>query len=63
MSLTQNLNDNYGSQSKQANSIVIEISEPQNHMQASKKYTDYLVTTKVSRIKIIYFTFLLKYFY
>jgi hypothetical protein len=29
------------------NSIIVEISEPQNHGVGSKRYTDYLVKTKV----------------
>lgn len=51
MNSNQNLsNDNFGSSGKSSSSIVIEISEPQNHLIGSKKYTDYLVKTKVTKI-------------
>lgn len=47
MSFTQTLtSENFG-QAKSA-PITIEILEPQNHGVGNKKYTDYLVKTKVS---------------
>ena len=35
------------------NAILIEVSEPQSHGVGSKRYTDYLVKTKVIMFKII----------
>lgn len=41
--------ENFGKQTAKAvNSIQIEITDPQNHVAGSKKYTDYLVRTKVN---------------
>ena len=37
-------NDSYNSKS---NTIIIEVTEPQNHGIGTKKYTDYLVKTRV----------------
>jgi len=39
--------DSYGVRSK-SSSIIIEVTEPQNHGIGQKKYTDYLVKTRVS---------------
>ena len=44
MSLSEN---NFAQQQPKTNSIQIEITDPQNHITGSKKYTDYLVRTKV----------------
>jgi len=41
------INDSFG-QTKNSPAIVIELSDPKNHIEASKKYTDYLVTTKTT---------------
>lgn len=45
MSLT---NSNFAQQQPKTNTIQIEITDPQNHINGNKKYTDYLVRTKVS---------------
>jgi hypothetical protein len=44
MSYNQSLSNEVSTKSS---SIIIEISEPQNHGVGSKRYTDYLVKTKV----------------
>jgi hypothetical protein len=49
MSYGQSLDDANVGQSRNIG-INIEISEPQNHGVGSKRYTDYLVKTKVSII-------------
>jgi hypothetical protein len=45
-------NQNLGTSGKSSSSILIEISDPQNHLIGSKKYTDYLVKTQVDLIRI-----------
>ena len=48
-------NENIGNHGK-SSVILIEISEPQNHFVGSKKYTDYLVKTKVYKLIFFYFS-------
>ena len=45
-------NQNLGTSGKSSSSVLIEISDPQNHIIGSKKYTDYLVKTQVDSIEI-----------
>ena len=45
-------NDTYGTSSK-GSTILIEIAEPQNHGVGAKRYTDYLVKTRVSRKSLL----------
>ena len=45
MSYNQSLSNDVSARN---NLIIIEISEPQNHGVGSKRYTDYLVKTKVN---------------
>lgn len=47
MSFTQSLSNNNFAQSTNNTPVKIEIAEPQNHGIGNKKYTDYLVKTKV----------------
>lgn len=58
MSFSQNLSgDNYGQTTKNSQ-VLIEVSEPQNHGVGNKKYTDYLVKTKVDTfLKMLNFFF------
>lgn len=51
MSFSQKLSDdNLGQNGKGNSPVIIEISEPQNHGVGNKKYTDYLVKTKVNAL-------------
>ncbi len=48
MSLTEGSSVQSPTAGKSSNSVQIEITDPQNHTQGSKKYTDYLVRTKTT---------------
>lgn len=50
MSFSQNLSDDGYGQSNNNSQVLIEVAEPQNHNIGNKKYTDYLVKTKVIKI-------------
>lgn len=47
MSFSQQLSDENLGQNGKSSPVLIEVCEPQNHGVGSKKYTDYLVKTKV----------------
>lgn len=51
MSFSQNLSDDGYGQTTNSSQVLIEVTEPQNHNIGNKKYTDYLVKTKVKQLK------------